>query len=460
MNENESLDLKIDKIVRASVHSEKSTEELIEDVISNRHLNIFFNQISSNPHHKRLLFLHRFDLFGIEDEMQLPYFHLCNLPINKKESSTQAESTALQHVVSSEIEVINNGKIILQSMFGIDENKFKILTEDFNDVVAYFTIQFIRSNPNIKRLINTEKFDYQVMKEILKDYKNTINFDAFDKEIESAIETEQGEIDPIIKSKIEKLIIQISSGFMKNIEEVLESTKKMMPNYILPLHLSSSLWLRNLLSRSGLSFPEFLNVLDELYRNRLIENKSTIFWCENCSLENPSYSEQHGRIAPSKISRNNCLNCNKPQSYASIFSLDGTLKEAIFSKDGLISVYLGWILKNKGIEFEVGEYSEKYENDFIISRSILIECKMFKSEKDLVAIRSEMDSCFSQIKKHIKQLDLEGIEIKQAYLLWNRNDNAEQLQKKLRSKYNLLFKKYELKIICPDEIEETIEEMK
>lgn len=277
MNENESLDLKIDKVVRASVQSEKSTKELIEDVISNRHLNIFFNQISSNPHHKRLLFLHRFDLFGIEDEMQLPYFHLCNLPINEKESSKQAKSTALQHVVSSEIEVISNGKIILQSMFGIDENKFKILTEDFNDVVAYFAIQFIRSNPNIKRLINTEKFDYQVMKEILKDYKNTINFDAFDKEIESAIETEQGEIDPIIMSKIEKLIIQIISGFMKNIEEVLENTKKMMPNYILPLHLSSSLWLRNLLSRSGLSFPEFLNVLDELYRNRLIENKSTIF---------------------------------------------------------------------------------------------------------------------------------------------------------------------------------------
>lgn len=460
MNENESLDLKIDKVVRASVQSDKSTKELIENAISNMPLNKFLKQISSNPHHKRLLFLHRFDLFGIEDEMQIPYFHLCNLTINENESSTQVESTALQYVVSSEIEVISNGKIILQSMFGIDENKWDILTDDFNDVVAYFAIQFIRSNPNIKRLINTERFDYRVMKEILKDYKNTINFDAFDKEIESAIETEQEKIDPLIKSKIEKIIISIISGMMKNIEEVLDSTKKMMPNYILPLHLSSSLWLRNLLSRSGLSFLECLNVLDELYRNRLIENKSTIFWCENCSLENPSYSEHHGRIAPSKISRNNCLNCNKPQSYASIFSLDGTLKEAIFSKDGLLSVYLGWILKNKGIEFEVGEYSEKYENDFIINKCILIECKMFKSEKDSVAIRSETDSCFSQIKKHIKQLDLEGIEIKQAYLLWNRKDNAEELQRKLRYKYNQLFKEYELKIICPDEIEETIEEMK
>ena len=85
---------------------------------------------------------------------------------------------------------------------------------------------------------------------------------------------------------------------------------------------------------------------------------------------------------------------------------------------------------------------------------------MFKSEKDLVAIRSEIDSGFSQIKEHIEQLDSEGIKIKQAYLLWNRNDNAKELQKKLRSKYEKMFKKYKLKIICPDEIEETIEEMK
>ena len=460
MNEKESLDSKIEKVVRTSFQSEKSTKELIEDVISNRPLNIFFNQISSNPHYKRLLFLHRFDLFGIEDEMQLSYFHLCSPPKSEKELSTQADSTALEYVVSSEIEVVSDGKIILQTMFGIDENRWKIFSEDFKDVVAYFAIHFIRSNPNIKSLINAEKFDYQIMKEILKDYKNTIDFEAFGKEVESAFKTDQGEIDSVIKSKIERLIIQMLSGIMKNIEGITEITQKMMPNYILPFHLSSSLWLKNLLSRSGLSFQEYLNVLDELYRNRLIENKSTIFWCENCSLENPSYSEHHGRIAPSKISRNNCLNCDQPQSYASIFSLDRTLKGAIFSKDGLLPIYLGWLLKKESIEFEVGKYSKKYENDFVIKKSTLVECKMFKSEKDLVAIRSEMDNSFSQIKKHIKQLDLEGIEIKQAYLLWNRNGNAEELQRKLRSRYDELFKKYKLKIICPDEIEESIEEMK
>lgn len=460
MNEKDSLGSKIEEVVRTSIQSGKSTKELIEDVISNKDLSIFFNQISSNPHHKRLLFLHRFDLFGIEDEMQPPYFHLCGPPIDEKELSVQTESEALQYVVLSELDVVSDGKIMFQTMFGIDENKWKAFSDDLKDIAAYFAIQFIRSNPNIKKLINAEKFDYQIMKEILKDYKNAIDFDAFVKEIESAFETDQGEIDPVIKSKIERLIIQMVTGIMKNFEEVIESAKKMMPNYVLPLHLTSSLWLKNLLSRSGLSFQKYLNVLDELHRNRLIEDKSTMFWCENCSLESPSYSEHHGRIAPSKISRNICLNCDRPQSYTSIFSLDKTLKEAIFSKDGLLPVYLGWLLKNEGIEFEVGKYSKKYENDFIIKKSILVECKMFKSEKDSCAIRSEMSSSFSQIEKHIKQLDSEGTEIKQTYLLWNRRDNEKALQKKLQSKYKELFENYELKIICPDEIEETIEEMK
>ena len=125
-----------------------------------------------------------------------------------------------------------------------------------------------------------------------------------------------------------------------------------------------------------------------------------------------------------------------------------------------MSIYLGWLLKKEGVEFEVSSYSRKYENDFIIKKSTLVECKMSKSEKDSVAIRSEMINCFSQIKKHIKQLNSERMRIKRAYLFWNRKDNEEGLQKKLRPKYKELFEKYKLKIICPDEIEETIEEMK
>ena len=461
MEEKNSFETRIDRIVKSRLLSKKSTKELIDNIFSSSKLNYYFNQLSRSPKQKRLLFLHRFDLFGFEDEMQIPYLHLCNIPkSNNDEKVTRNESKALQHFVSNELEVVNQGKNIFNIMFGIDKSQWDTFSEDFKDVVAYFVILFIRNNPNLKELINAKNFDYKRMKDVLRDYQDTIDFKAFGNEIESAFKAGKGEIDPIIKSKVEKLILQAVSGVVRNIEGFVENAPKMMPNFIMSFHLSSSLWLNNVLSKSGLSFEDYLDILNELHRNQLIENKSTILWCESCSLENPSYSQYQGRIAPSKTTDTKCLNCDRTQSHASIYSLDSTLKDSIFSKDGLLAVYFGWVLKKEGIEFDEGSFSGKYENDFVIKKSILVECKMFKSEKDPVAKRSEMINSFSQIEKHIKQLDSEGTEIKQAYLLWNRRDNEKALQKKLQSKYKELFEKYELKIICPDEIEETIEEMK
>ena len=461
MEEKNSFETRIDRIVKSGLLSKKSTKELIDNIFSSSKLNYYFNQLSRSPKQKRLLFLHRFDLFGFEDEMQIPYLHLCNIPkSNNDEKVTRNESKALQHIVSNELELVNQGKNIFNIMFGIDKSQWDTFSEDFMDVVAYFVISFMRYNPNLKELINAKTFDYRIMKDVLRDYQDTIDFKAFGNEIESAFKAGKGEIDPIIKSKVEKLILQAVSGVVRNIEGFVENAPKMMPNFIMSFHLSSSLWLNNVLSKSGLSFEDYLDILNELHRNQLIENKSTILWCESCSLESPSYSQYQGRIAPSKTTDTKCLNCDRTQSHASIYSLDSTLKDSIFSKDGLLAVYFGWLLKKEDIEFDEGSFSGKYENDFLIKKSILVECKMFKSEKDLVAKRSEMINSFSQIEKHIKQLDSEGTGIKQAYFLWNRRDNEKALQKKLQSKYKELFEKYELKIVCPDEIEETIEEMK
>ncbi|OGH04195.1 MAG: hypothetical protein A2W22_03000 [Candidatus Levybacteria bacterium RBG_16_35_11] len=450
------LDVRLEKAMKSSLISKKSTKELIREIASFPNLNSFFNQFSNFFIYKRLLFLHRFDLFGIEDEMQMPYLHLCNPKIKKKLESSTSESTALLHIVSTELGVANN----IEKLFGIDYAKRDAISEDFKDIIAYYLIQFIRSNPNIKSLVNADKFDYDAMKSVLKNYEGTVDLDVFPKENEEGFEHGKVEIDPIIKSKFEKIILLALSGIAKNIEKFVDNVQKINPNIILPFHLSSELLLNNLLTKSGLSFDEYLNILDDLYRYQLIENKNTIFWCENCSIESLSFTQQYGRIAPSKISRSKCLNCNKPQSYGSIFSLNNVIKEAILSKDGLLPVYFGWLLEKEEIEYKVGEYSGKYENDFIIKKSILVECKMFKSDKDALAIRSELDSSLSQIKKHINEMTSEGIEIKQAYLLWNRNNEEKEIQMKLQVKYKDLFEKYVFDVIYPDEIEEFVNEIK
>ncbi len=85
---------------------------------------------------------------------------------------------------------------------------------------------------------------------------------------------------------------------------------------------------------------------------------------------------------------------------------------------------------------------------------------MSKAEKDSMAVRSEIDSSLFQINKHIKELDSKGITIKEAYLLWNRSDAEEELQTKLQTKYNELFKNHGFVIICPEDIENFVTDIK
>lgn len=458
MKDMDSFEAKVNRILKSKPLSKKSTKELIDNISPSSKLDLYFDQLPRSPKHKRLLFLHRSDLFGLEDEMLIPYLRLCSIPESKSdEKVTRNESKALQYFVSKELE--KDTQELFKIMFD-DKSQLDAFLEDFNDVIAYFFILFIRSSSNLKKLIHDENFDYKKMKDVLRNYQDIIDSEAFNNEIESAFKSGKSEIDPIIKSKVEKIVLQLLSKYVKNREEFFENTQKMMPDVIMPFHLISKLWLNNVLKKSGLSFKDYLDILNELHRNELIKNQNTIFWCESCNLESPLYSEQHGRIAPSKTTSTKCLSCDRTQSHASIYSLDSTIKDSIFSKDGLLAVYFGWLLKKEGIEFNESSYSGKYENDFVIKKSILVECKMFKLNKDLGAKRSEMISGFSQIEKHIEQLNSKGTEIKQAYLLWNRRDNEKALQTKLHSEHKELFEKYKLKIICPDEIEETIKEMK
>ena len=445
---------------KKSLISKKSNKQLIEEAIQAQGLNSFFSLISDSSEHSKLIFLHRFDLFGIEDEMKLAYFHLCDLPKTIEKDTEEKESKALQQVVATEIEVINDGKMFLHNFFAIDDVEWESFSNDLKDIIVYFLILFIRKNKNIKDLINSKDFNYEIMRKVLKDYKETINLEEFGSELTSGIIGNEKTIDPVISSKTRKIMIKFVSSIATNIEKITENMPKAIPNIFLSFHLSSRIWLSNLLKRSELTYEQYMDILDDLYRNKLIDNKSTIFWCENCNLEDTCYLQYHGRIAPSKISKNKCLKCNKFQSYGSIFSLNDVLKECILSKNGLISIYFGWLLKKENIEFDVENFSGEYENDFIIKKSILVECKMFKSEKDIIAIRSEMDNSFSQIKKHLNQLILDGFEINKTYLLWNRKNKQEDLQDKLKPKYKELFEEYNLQIICPNEIQNLLQKIK
>jgi len=300
------------------------------------------------------------------------------------------------------------------------------------------------------------------MKKNLRNYEQTINFDIIEELLK--IFEEQGEeitsttLDPIIRQKIKEIRKYSINKLLGSITDILEASPNILPKVIFVPHTVSRNLLAKILKKARLTIDDYIYVLDDLYTYNLINNIHTIFWCEDCSLDNIRYMEYHGRLSPSKIAKSKlkCPICGKNQSYSSIFSLDNLLKEAIFSKDGFLLIYLGWLLKDRNIEYSINKYSSKCENDIIVDGGILIECKMFKSEKDDSAKRSELENCIKQIIKHIEGLGEDGEKIKYAYLVWNRYEKPDNFLVTLRSKYKDFLAKYNFKVFGPNDFDELV----
>ncbi len=445
------------------LHSTKKTKELISDVYNSPNLNQFFRLFSNNNNFKRLLFLHHLDLFSLEGELGLPYLHLCDLPKKTLKSHKEEGSKALQQLIVSSSTDLDNMNLYLQNIFNISGKELNSFQGRIKDIVSYFLVLFIRKNPKFIRLIENDEFNFTIMKSILQDYQEIIDFDNIIElnEIDvPSINTNKEVVDPVIIEMIKSMGIQIVKGMIRNIEGIMVKTKDIVSSMFIPFHLTSRLWLNSILNKSGLSLEEYISVLDELHRFQLIESKNMMSWCENCNLENPLITQRTGRIAPSKLAKDKCLNCLKNKSYASIFSFTDPLRDSLLTKDGILAVYFGWLLQIEGIDFKVDYYSKKYESDFVIKDSFLVECKMFRSQKDNISISSNLGNSLAKISKQIEDLKSKGIKIKKCYLLWNQWNDIKPLLKKFESKYNSLFEKYDFEMIYPDKIEEVVATIK
>lgn len=86
----------------------------------------------------------------------------------------------------------------------------------------------------------------------------------------------------------------------------------------------------------------------------------------------------------------------------------------------------------------------------------LLECKMFKKEKDEMAIASELDNSLVQIEEHIDSLIRDKVQLKYVYLLLNRYENPKKIVNNLTGKFRNIFSKYKLRVFSPQNIEELI----
>lgn len=422
--------------------NEKANMQLvIKEIKSSPEVTVFFKKLWDNDHFQRFFFAQKHQIFPViyDDfiKLDLPFLFWSNLPQKvKKESITV-------FITTSEVEqekVENLSKVM--DDFGEE------LEKEIIDFTAYYLIKFVRSNKEIKQLIENENFSYNLMKSALKDYSelNTEVFDDFK------------EVDTLIKGKTD----QDREKIIKNLVGVFEKVKKEFELKWFDLFNAIDfsgmkgqyyMWgygnLLEFLETQGMKKDDYEDILLELYKLKLIKNMSTAFWCKHC-LDEPFISHSRSNIAPTQFVMK-CPKCGKGMAFSTAYDLHPLLKSRIYYPDGLLSCAFSWLLNLHNVKYISSSYSGGYEHDFIITLSgerFLVECKMHDTTKDKQAIKDHLINDLTQLIKHINALEKENKKVKGGYVLTNhllKNNqgvvskvyNHSEVIKEYRKKYNI-----------------------
>jgi len=371
----------------------ENLKELLEEINKSNELTLFFTNLwKEGSTQARLFFLHREQLFPYEEKVIIPYIFWSDVQEEKERPSILDITTQLEEIKKQQ---------------AWNKLGFEKLLNGIKDLFAYGAIKVIRENDGIKKLVLDEEFSFRKMKKILGDYKE-INFDVLkQEEIESI-----PELDSILKASFVR--------FMKTFDpvkliEALSSTSGIVST--LPLmgipHLSK------MLEITGMELDEYTDIINELYVLRLISNLQTLFWCEHC-LDTPQILVTTSRIDPDHL-KMKCLKCTKPMLVSSIYDIDGSLKECILFKDGLLAVALGWLFDKGKIKWDFSMHN-KYENDFICETKngkILFECKMHLIPRDERSLKGQLEKDLNLLITHVQTLLNEGILLKKVFLVYN-----------------------------------------
>ena len=419
-NEKNDLQIKIEKAIRSNMISNKKTDELINIFSNNEYLNNLFSSLSSEDDYKRILFLHKKDFFKGDEDLILPRLYFSEFMDNEDE-------TGLSFVLNKELNRPKKNNLI-SSMFNFPNNSDNGFWKDVYKLIAYYLILEVKKNTHIMNLLLKDSFNYNDIEDSFKGIMD-MKFEDLQNDMEKYLNGDES-IDPIIKNNIDIIINELINMF-KDIGNTVEKVSNMIPDIPLVFHANSKDAMSKLLETSKIDYYKYIKILDFLYYNKILTNPNILFWCNNCLIENHHYFKCIGNIAPSKIKRYKCLNCGRESSFSCHYDLDKDFKEAIISKEGLLSIYFGWLLNNEGLNYKVNHYTKEVECDYIINDNTLIEVKVYKISEDKDKINANVDKTIKQIKKQIISLNKEGIKIIKCALLWNLFDIPDNHYTKL-----------------------------
>lgn len=453
-----TLEQKINSEITKHRFSPHQLNTLLNISKSNSVITDLFKEFETNEKLLRLLTLHRQDLFALGTDIPTSLLFFCNLPKSLSQTGKNSMSNALKYIISEKIEKTEeNGLTLLNNAIGKSDK----IVDDFKDIITYFLVDFFRNNPSLLNMANSDEFNYKIMKGNTAGDKNILELTTnyFDVKLNNY----NNSVDPEIRKRIEKIVLDVVSNVTSTFEQTIESFSKITPDLTLQFHKQSIVWLSSILEKTDQGIDEYVDSLDTLFRIKAINNRHIFTWCEICNKHEPSFQIVTGKIAPSNlVSKKECFQCQnkKHYSFSAIYSLNPALKDILDSKDGILATYLSWLLDKRGFSVECSKYAGVYETDILVNNQYLIECKLFKSDKDENAMWVNIKKSFSQLEKQIKKFQEDGVTIKQAYLLWNLDIDDKDLKSKLDTDFKAMRDQYGFRIIPYYEVEDFVNELK
>lgn len=368
-------------------------EEILDDVENEPELQLFFKKLFEDSNYYKLFFLRKDELFPTQNGNSLTYLFWNNVqPDNESAFNVLINQAELKTISTKHDQELVSG-IMTEG-----------LEDPLKDLIMYIVIQYVRDNPEVKKLIDAEKFDYPLMKQVLGNYSK-LNRNVFDKleKLQSNMKIEDLDYTKLLLS-VTDVIQKGQNNLLKYVGDFLPSLANSRPELYFQVHLNYRNHLKSLLELAGLSKEEYLVILNDAFSIKSIFNVHTMFWCSNC-VDEPVLLNTDSNLHPNHLNLQ-CPRCSRSMLSSSVFQLDGRLEESILDNDGLIKMATAWQLRNNGIECDPMQ-DEDFEYDLVSnmpSNNILIECRMHKAQYDENTLRNWIKDDLVQLSKHYKKI--------------------------------------------------------
>ena len=252
----------------------------------------------------------------------------------------------------------------------------------------------------MKNLVNSEDFSFDMMKKALGDYSN-LKLDILNEPSkEKAIGTKKS----IVESKVEKIARAFERSLKDLSEEFISALSDSASDPLIGYHVEGYNHLAGLLHSSNLQKPTYRNLLTELHSQQIVFAFHGMLCCAVC-VDNRITLTTRSEISPHHLEMT-CPRCGHPMVASIFYGLDQTVKDCILSKNGLLGLSIGWLLRRNQLEYEIEAYNG-HAHDFVVtspSGKFLIECKMHRNDNlNERNVRMWLDQDLKQLGDHLAE---------------------------------------------------------